>query len=323
VITRGGATAPSRALVLAATALLVLVALGASEGRPSQPALRVAATGGVIQSTHEGRAVLNVDGIRPGETQSGTVALSNTGDGVQALTLSSGSLSDVAGTGGGPLSRRLELTVERVAPDGAVLFAGALADLTALPAGELAGRGSAVFRFTVHLPEGGPAVDDAYKRATTSVTWRWRADTDGDPSTPASPPASPVEPVDGGWGNADPRGTGGGPVRLWTGGGGRQRIVLGRRRPGFVLLARCAPDCSLQARVTYRYRGRVRALSRRSIGVARWGRTPQRLVFRLRRREIRPLRRALRRGVRATITLWAGAPGHASAVTTRRMKLWR
>jgi hypothetical protein len=322
VIRRGGATAPSRAIVLAATALLVLVALGASEGRPSQPALRVAATAGVVESTHEGRAVLSVDGIRPGETQNGTLVLSNTGDGVQALTLSSTALSDVPGAGGGLLSRRLELTVERVSPDRAVLFAGALADLAALPAGELNGRGSAVFRFRVHLPEGGPAVDDAYKRATTSVTWRWRGDTDADPSTPP-PPETPVEPVDDGWGRADPLGAGGGPVRLWIGGGGRQRIDLRRRRPGFVVLARCAPDCSLRARVTYRYRGRMRALSRRSIGAARWGRTPQRLVFRLKRKEIRPLRRALRRGIRATITLRASAPGRGSAITSRRIRLWR
>ena len=322
---RGGATAPSRAIVLAATALLVFVALQASDGRP-QSTLRVAATDGVVKSSHDGLAVLDVAGMKPGETQSGTMLLSNGAAGPQLLTLSSAALSDVAGTGGGLLSRRLELTVERISPDAAVLFAGALGDLGSIDAGELNGKSIGSYRFTVRLPEGGPAIDDAFKDARASVTWRWQADSGQDPSTPAAPQTpdpAPVRPADDGWGAGDPRAVDGGPVRLWVGGGRRQRIDISRRRPGFVLLARCEPACAVQARITYRLRGRVRSLGTRSIGRAAWGQTPKRLVFHLKRGEVRLLRRALRKGIHATLTLTATAPGAGPAVTTRRIKLWR
>lgn len=322
---RGGATAPSRAIVLAATALLVVVALSASEGRPSRSLLRVSATDGVLASSTDGRAILTVDGIKPGQTESGEVSLTNGGASLQRLTLSSATLVDMAGAGGGLLSERLELTVERVAPDPAVLFTGALADLGPLPAGELQARTRGTYRFAVRLPEGGPAVDDAFKGATTSVTWRWQADSDEDQATtPAPPPPAapvPVAPADDGWGEA--RGTGDGPVRLWVGGARQQRIYVKRRNPGFVVLARCSPGCAVEARLSYVRKGRVRALAVRSIGQAGWGQTPKRLVFRFKNRELRLLRSAMRRGIQATLTLRASSPGFGAAVTTRRIKLWR
>lgn len=324
---RGGATAPSRAIVLAATALLVFVALSVSQERPSREAIRVSAASGVLASSRDGSAILSVDGIKPGESENGTVTLTNGAPGVQTLTLSSAALADTAGAGGGLLSRRLVLTVERVSPDPAVLFAGAMGDLGAVAAGELSGRAAATYRFTVLFPEGGTAIDDAYQGGSASVTWRWQAETDADPA--ARPPAAgtpvpaPVEPVGDGWGTGGPRGLSDGPVRLWIGGGRQQRVAGGRRGGGFVVLARCSPACSLQARLTYLRRGRVRALSARTVGHAGWGQTPQRLVFRLKPAELRVLRPALRRGVQGTLTLRATAPGYGPAVTTRRIRLRR
>ncbi|HEX2085136.1 MAG TPA: hypothetical protein VHF89_05595, partial [Solirubrobacteraceae bacterium] len=189
----------SRVLAIAGTVLAAVASLTLG-GEPAGPILRATAGGAMqLESSHDGVAVLTASRLRPGDAADGTLSLSNRATGPQRLTLSVSDLVDTPGPGGGELSRWVELRIERGADE---VYAGTLADLPSLDLGDLAAGSTSSFRFTVTLPEQGPAVDDAYAGGTVEVRWSWRGDADGDPpaGTPdppadgAAPPAAPVTP---------------------------------------------------------------------------------------------------------------------------------
>jgi hypothetical protein len=332
----------SRLLVLVGTVLSAALALSVGESR-ELPSLRATAGGGMeLVSSRDGQAVLTVSRLAPGGSAEGTLVLSNAAPADQRLTLSTADLRDVPGPGGGVLSGRLDLRVER---GGDVVFAGKLADLESLDLGDLPRGASHGFRFVVTLPESGPGVDTAYAGSSVEVGWRWRGDADGGPEAekvkpepetePEPPVAEPVVPdppadvgpsgepvveapapsVDELEGPAPLRGSA---VRLWLGGRASQRLGA-----GFGLSAACRPGCSLRAAAQVRVGGRWRALGRRSLGRVAPSAQPSALRFRLSALQQRSLAASLRRHgqLEVRISVTAVADGHRSVTKVRTLRL--
>jgi hypothetical protein len=335
----------SRLLVIVGTVLSAALALSVGESR-ELPSLRATAGGGMeLVSSRDGQAVLTVSRLAPGGSAEGTLVLSNAAPADQRLTLSTADLRDVPGPGGGVLSERLDLRVER---GGDVVFAGKLADLESLDLGDLPPGASHGFRFVVTLPESGPAVDTAYAGSSVEVGWSWRGDGDAGPETekvkpepepeperPDPPVAAPVVPdspaevgpsgdpvveapapsVDELEGPAPLRRSA---VRLWLGGRAAQRLG-----GGFGLSAACRPGCALRAAAQVRVGGRWRALGRRALGRVAPSSQPSAVRFRLSALQRRSLAASLRRHgqlvVRISVT--AVADGHRSVTKVRSLRL--
>ena len=328
----------ARLLVVALTAIAAVASL--SVGASPQPLLR--ATGGgdlKLGNSRDGQAILTVSRLKPGGSAQGTLTLENLAPRPQQLTLTMNGLQDMPGPGGGVLSRRLDLVIERGAEP---VYAGKLADLPALDLGELAAASTVPYRFTVSLPEQGPAVDDAYAGASVRVSWLWRAEMEGGPSEPPptpkppmpDPPQRPVTPGEKPVRPSDapplaepapdvdelegPAATRGPRLRLWLGGRPAQRVgrALG-------LSAVCRPACALRGTAKVKVGTRWRTLGRRTLGSLSAGPQPGALRFRLSARQVRSLKAALRRhgALTVRIAVTGGAAGHASATKVRTLRL--
>ncbi|HEX8086113.1 MAG TPA: hypothetical protein VF529_17600 [Solirubrobacteraceae bacterium] len=328
----------ARLLVLLATAVVAVASL--SVGRePSGPLLRATAGGALqLESSRDGEAVLTASRLRPGDSVSGTLTLTNRAGGPQRLTLSVSDLVDTPGAGGGVLSEWADLVVERDAAE--VVYTGKLAGLSELELGDLAAGSTTPFRFVVTLPEQGPAVDDAYAGSSVSVAWSWRGDTDvapvDDDSSRETPPPGdvvPPEPSDVAPSGRDSEPVarepspdeiegalpaGASPVRLWLGGPSAQRLS-----GGLGLSAVCRPSCTVRAAAKVRVGGRWRALGRRALGTLAAGSQPSVLRFRLSALQQRSLRATLRRhgALRVRVTITAVTPGHRSVTKVRTLRL--
>jgi len=344
-----GATVSLRIMLLAVTVLVAVVALRAGAG-PVQPRLTATAAGAVVlESSHEGQALLRVADLRPGRTTEGTLTLTNRSAAAQRLALASSDVVDRSG-GDRALSSQLDLRIADGEAD--EVYAGKLGSLPAeLDLGALRAGASRTFVLTAGLPEQGPAVDDAFAGSSVDWTWTWtgREDTEpepepepeaeAEPEAPAivEPPAAREPVVSRADGSAVTDAEGPAPhgtraVRLWLGGTAVQRLRratpgprAGRRgRPGFVLQARCRPGCRLAATARVRVGRRVRRLGRRALGTVRAERGTSRVAFTLTARERRWLTRSLRRGrVAVTVTVRATAPGHGEARAVRTVRLRR
>jgi len=333
-----------------AAALLALAVLAVPHAGSEPPRLRATAAGQIeLTSTRDSQAILTADGLRPGQSVSGTLTLANPSPQTQRLSLATSRVADLPGRGGGVLSQRLRLRVEHAAT-GAAVYAGTLAELTKLDLGDVPAGASRSFRFTVTLPEGGPVVDDPFAEARTDVTWRWTGtvQTSGDdgtgttvtpepepdgataggdasgggaggsgadvPAPPAGEPDQPDPPV-GAPEGSDPAARG--PLRLWLSGARTQRLA----RSSLVVVARCRPGCVLRASGRLTVGGRTRALPSRALGRA-WGATASRLRFRLSAGEAESVRAALRRHRRVVLTLRVRAAAGADGLTaTHRIVL--
>jgi hypothetical protein len=330
----------SRLTVVAALLALAVLAVPCAGSEP--PRLRATAAGELeLTSSRDSQAILSADGMRPGQSVSGTLTLANPASQTQRLSLATSRVADLPGRGGGVLSQRLRLRVEH-GDTGGLVYAGTIAELTKLDLGDVSAGASRDYRFIVTLPEGGPAVDDPFADARTDVTWRWTGTVqtfDGD----APDTSAPEEPrpelggttADGGTAGgtaggaeipAPPPGESGlpdlpaaepessipsarGPLRLWLSGPRRQRLAS-----SLVVVARCQPSCVLRASGRVSLGGRRRALRSRALGRA-LGATASRLRFRLSAREARLLRAALRRRGRVVLTLRVRASAGADGVT--------
>src|SRR4051794_2557558 len=95
-------------------ALLGLAALVVRAGEaPAGPRLVATATGSVkLDSSRDGKAILVADDMKPGDTVSGTLTLSNPASVAQRLTLATVGVRNTPGPRGGRLSDRLLITVE-------------------------------------------------------------------------------------------------------------------------------------------------------------------------------------------------------------------
>jgi hypothetical protein len=306
--------------------VMLLLGLTASRGRgaaePASPALLLA-SGGTIELSNslDGAAVFTAQNMRPGSSSAGTVSVSNTSAVDGAFSLSQAGLVDTPGPLGGRLSDRVRLNVEEVSGGGSTaqsLYYGVLAGLGTRPLGTLRAGQTRAYRFTVDWPDGGPAAagagDNLFQSAALRVDYVWTA--------------SGGETGGGGTGGGT-GGTGGGIGG--TGGSGPTALTLtltGKRKQRplrkhrFVVGARCSIACRLvpSARVR-KVRGirRLRAV-RSPLGAG----IPKRVVFKLKRKQERLLRRAFvrRKRIVAVVKVTATAPG-AKVTATRRIVLKR
>ena len=337
-----------RFVLAAATLAAGLVLLVAAGHRPAGPALVATASGDLsLGNSRDGEAVLAARDLAPGASTSGTLTLSNRSANERELSLGA-DVADKPGRRGGALSAALGLRVERLDADAPVLvYEGRLDELPDVALDRLAPKRGQRYRLTVTLPESGPGIDDAFAGSALEVGLRWHAKSLGgddevdEPTTTAPrPPVAPLprpaprpRPADGPVAPLaqEPRATpfdellgpgagGAGSVRVWL--GGRRSVRL--RRKAFTTVVACRPACSVRATVRVRIGRRWRTLRTRRIGRAGATRA-RRLSVRLRPREWRMLRGALRhRGpLRVKVTLSAAASGHAVTHKTRSLRLRR
>ncbi|HZB76129.1 MAG TPA: hypothetical protein VE526_07895 [Solirubrobacteraceae bacterium] len=172
---------PAR-LLIALFALLLAGGMAAATGAnfnstTSNPANVV--TAGVISHDNDkaGATVLNVLHLMPGQPESGTVKITNTGD---AAAASSVTLSNLTATSGStPLAPALDvsLTADGTPVDlnGAAAGTSAkLSALTSIPLGAWAVGEDRDYVFTVELPDTGPdGADNAYQGAGLTVDMTW------------------------------------------------------------------------------------------------------------------------------------------------------
>lgn len=317
-------------LVVAAVLLAGLAAAGARAPAEQAPRL-VLTSGGLLQLSDSlgGGAVLDVEDIRPGDSASGTVVVSNGGSAGGVFSLAQANLADSPGPLGGALSTHLLLAVEELLAGGSIaqsVYSGPLAGFAARPLGLLGPGQTRAYRFTVSFPEGGvPAApglgDDRFQGASIAADYVWTVVADG-PGGGAG-----GGPVDGGGGGGT-TGPGGGVV----GGGGlaggtpgqgsltlrlagrrKQRPLRGRR---LVLTATCNTSCRLSPALRVPKTPGLKKVRSRPVAAAAGKRT--RLVFKLSGRKAKALRRALRKRRRVIATAVVTARTDSVKVTAKR-----
>jgi hypothetical protein len=191
--------------VLALVVVAICLAVLSSSSQPSRAELQLTSGPGdslTLSNGKEGAAVLNLGGMRPGDSVTDTVTLGNTGTVPGDLSLSTSNLLDTPGAGGGALSGELDLVIRDITNPGSpvTVYSGKIDDLTPVGLGTLAASASRVYEFRVSFPDAGTGAENAYQGSGISVEFDWTAvnnDDDTDPpettitSGPASLSASP------------------------------------------------------------------------------------------------------------------------------------
>lgn len=255
-------------------ALIALTFAIAPPGR-GHPDLELSSTAGALSLSNSkgGGAIFSASNMGPGGVTSGSITISNTGELPGAVTLSDSNLVDTPGTGGGLLSRRLELMVigDTDRALGRVLYLGKLGALPNVPLGVLEPGQRRDYRFVVEFPQGTPAADNFLANASVEVEYVWSAvSVEGAPPVSGEGAPRPVAPPIG----PSPNGTSPASedrraplVRLRI---RRARRTL--RRGYLVVLARCDESCSLRGRARWRIakrRPRTHVRNRRA-SAGRW-----------------------------------------------------
>jgi hypothetical protein len=161
-----------------------------------------------VTNSRDGQAIFQAQGLSPGESVTGTVQLSNTGDLTGDLGFQQLDVQDQPGANGGRLSDAVHLDVEDVTGGNVVpVFAGQLGSFQDRALGSIAQGEARTYRFTASLPDGGAppsptSGDNAYAGSALTVRYLWTA--------------TAPDPGDGGTGDG---GTGGGGGTGGTGGG--------------------------------------------------------------------------------------------------------
>jgi spore coat-associated protein N len=163
------------ALAMLVVAGALAVGSGASFTSQSASPGNMITAGALTVSTDKG-AIFHAANLQPGDTVTGTVTVSNTGDvpGVFSLGMASPALS---GTGSS-LAGRLQLTVDELDPGNGVtatpLPATLVADVGTAALGTWAGHTSRTYRFSLAWPAG-LAGDNAYESSGLSLDFTWNA----------------------------------------------------------------------------------------------------------------------------------------------------
>ena len=191
--------------VLALVVVAICLAVLSSSSTPARAELELTSGPGdslTLSNDKEGAAILNLGGMRPGDSVTDTVTLGNTGTVPGDLSLSTSNLLDTPGPGGGALSGELDLVIRDVTNVGSpvTVYNGKIGALTPVTLGTLAAGASRVYEFRVSFPDAGAGAENAYQGSAVSVEFDWTAvnnDADTDPpettitSGPASLSASP------------------------------------------------------------------------------------------------------------------------------------
>jgi spore coat-associated protein N len=172
------------ALFVLSLAAMMAVASGASFTSTSANAGNIVTAGNLTHSNSKAPgAILNVSALKPGQSDSGTVDITNTGDTAGAFTLTKSGIlnSDTSN----PLGAKLDLVVEDLgspsAPTAPALeYSGKLGAMGALALATYAPGEAHRYKFTVTFPDGGvPAGpnsgDNAYKGDNVTVNYNWES----------------------------------------------------------------------------------------------------------------------------------------------------
>jgi hypothetical protein len=251
-------------VIFVGLATMAAVALAQVGGAPRARAAAIATSGSFeVSNSAEGLPIFSANGIAPGESAQGTVAIEDTGSGPVTLDLRRGALEDVPGLGGGLLSGRLQLTVvELTGPATArTIYEGPLDSMPDQPIGRLEGGEARTFQFTATLPEGGtPSFQNAVQGAATTVAYQWVATEAGEPEEERheTPPAGRGGAPSGGGGGGGPHGGNEGNVGLDL-----LKLTVPKIQPvvrgGHILTwTICDRTCRIYVR------GRIRATGRRA-----------------------------------------------------------
>jgi len=174
------------ALFVLSLAAMMAVASGASFTSTTANAGNVVTAGNLSHSNSKAPgAILNVSGLTPGDSDSGTVDLTNTGDATGVFTLSRSAV--VNSDAGNPLGAKLDLVVEdlgdpaaAVPPAPVTKYSGKLGPMGAVALGTWAADETHRYKFTVTFPDGGtpgsPTTgDNAYKGDSVTVNYNWES----------------------------------------------------------------------------------------------------------------------------------------------------
>ena len=120
--------------------------------------------------------ILKVDNLMPDDSATGSVTLTNTGDGPGLLTLTKSGLVD--SNPALPFSSKLDLTIVDTADPANPIYAGKVGDMGPQDIGSVAAGASRTFEFTVKFPDGGKPAgptsgDNRYKEASTTIDYDW------------------------------------------------------------------------------------------------------------------------------------------------------
>ena len=151
------------AIVIAA--LVVVFSFSLFGSSSANPGNTVASGAMSIDNDKEGAAILEVEGLVPGESAEGTVSITNVGDASGDFTLTA---SDVVSV---PADFAATLTL--VITDGAdEVYNGSLADMTTVDLGTWAEDETHDFTFAVTFDA---AAGNEFQGATSSVDFKWDA----------------------------------------------------------------------------------------------------------------------------------------------------
>ena len=175
---------------LAALVALAIVFVGPPGHAAVGPRFELADAGGALRLSNSkaGEAIFHGDGLRPGETTSGTVAIVNTGD-VRASFAVEAAME--AQSGSGRLWDAVQILVidVTVPTDPFPVYDGRLADMGRITFGGLATGRRRAFVFTLSLPR--TVADNSFQGATLSLGLTWSAQAVDTPS-PTSPTPTPT-----------------------------------------------------------------------------------------------------------------------------------
>jgi spore coat-associated protein N len=177
-----------RVMVLATLTILVLAAValaasGASFTSTSANPDNVFTAGNLSHTNNVNGAILTASLMRPGDTKTGEVTITNTGDIGGNFWLKQSSV--VPGGGDPAFAAYLELTIRDLTTDTQVYPAlpAVAGPLNGIPAagislGAFAVNAPHTYRFTVHFPDAGVDAngvgqDNEYKGATASCQFDW------------------------------------------------------------------------------------------------------------------------------------------------------
>jgi spore coat-associated protein N len=174
---------PAR-VVLALFALMLAAAMAVGSGAnfnstSANPGNMV--TAGVLSHSNSkaGTALLNVTKMKPGDSQNGTVTISNTGDIDGVFTVAAANVVSTPGANGGNLANILDLKVDDMGATGAgpavTKYTGKLGAMTSAALGTWTASETHVYRFTVTWPNGTTAVDNLYKGSKVAVDFNWES----------------------------------------------------------------------------------------------------------------------------------------------------
>ena len=129
-------------------------------------------TAGILKHTNSGGTILNVAAIKPGETKSGTVTLTNTGNIDGNLSLKASAVTPNTPAGQQPIASRLTFEVKSGATS---LWTGTLAQLqSGVSLGVLAVGPAKTYTVSVTMADGGPnGADNQYQGSGVSATFDW------------------------------------------------------------------------------------------------------------------------------------------------------